>query len=306
MSSFQLISRNLPMAKILSFAQIGVAVSSIEESMKFYAKIGFVFQEATDSVTVMKNHGGLELHLTTCDKEIEENKNLLMDYPESKYPGHTHAAFTVQSVPNAKKYLTEAGLVISGERPGQGRVASVFVRDLDRTTFEFENDHGDNDIEITPQLIGYPQCMDHVGIRVTKPDEKWLWYADVLGFNRNIMRYELNSNPLVNSRPFISQTETGVNINFIPNANISTPGSNILLVDGVARPGIIYISFFVESIANAIQQFQQKIPYYFDLSIEKSPLGLKLRHIFPILHNRSVFICDEDNNIIRLIEKRKL
>ena len=58
----------------------------------------------------------------TCDRGVEDGINLLMDTPMKKYPGHTHASFSVPNVDRARLYLESCGIAISGERKPPGRL----------------------------------------------------------------------------------------------------------------------------------------------------------------------------------------
>lgn len=182
MSAMSLITNIVTPFAIKSYSHLGVAVFQLEKSINFFNKIGFSIDRVVDGVTIMKNRGNLELHLCQSDKPCEDDKNLLMDFPTDKYPGHTHAAFTVPSVEGTRKYLEGVGIAISGERKMGERIASIFARDPDRTTFEFENNYGPVEyVEVTPDMIGYPQRMDHVGIRISNPESRYIWYAEKLG-----------------------------------------------------------------------------------------------------------------------------
>ena len=69
-------------------------------------------------------------------------------------------------------HLVPQGIAISGDRTRAGKLYGIFARDPDRTTLEFEKNHGDpEDVVVTRDMIGYPQRMDHVGIRVFDPEE---------------------------------------------------------------------------------------------------------------------------------------
>ena len=49
------------------------------------------------------------------------------------------------------------------------KLYAIFSRDPDRTTLEFErNDGNADDVVMERHMIGYPQKIDHIGIRVTE------------------------------------------------------------------------------------------------------------------------------------------
>lgn len=245
-----------PACHVIGYQHLGISVSNMSAAIDFYSKIGFALKDE-GSPAVLQNRGGLELHLFLCDRGIEDDKNILMDFPANKYPGHTHAAFTVPNVPNTQAFLESEGLTISGERKRGDRLYAIFARDLDRTTLEFEKNHGDpEDVVINRDSIGYPQGIDHIGIRVAQPDLRWSWYAEKLGFVYNVGRYEANPDPLKNFPPWIQRTVSGCDINLIINAN-ELVSENILLAGGV-RPGIVYACFTVADIDSAEQRLREQ------------------------------------------------
>ena len=109
------ISENEPVVTVTGFHDIGVTCSDINQSKLFYEKIGFnsIPEKTSDKVTVLCNKGGMEVHLSLCDKPIDDNLNILMDYPVNKYPGHTHASFQVPNVASTQTYLESQGNALS-------------------------------------------------------------------------------------------------------------------------------------------------------------------------------------------------
>jgi len=301
-----------PLMKVLQYAQLGIAVTNISKSIEFYSKIGFTLQSppslAIDiPVVVLKNKGGLELHLSTCIQGIDDEKNILMDYPLNKYPGHTHASFSVPNVLATRTYLESQEIGISGERKFGPKLRAIFARDPDRTTLEFERNYLDSeDVIVTKEMIGYPQSIDHIGIRISKPIEMVKWYADQLGFIYEVMKYEHNSEDMLkNGPPWITRTESGIDINFIINAN-ERPVENILFANGITRPGITYAAYTIDtSVEEAAEKLRNKgITATFDEELATtSSVTLKTlaTTIIPIPSRQSFFIQDEDQNLIRII-----
>jgi hypothetical protein len=117
---------------------------------------------------------------------------------------------------------------------------AVFARDPDRTTFEFERNLGEDDPAVvgkfTSDLIGYPQNMDHVGIRTPTPDASFVWYAEKLGFVFKVGKYVPNPEVLKNFAPWISRTPSHCDINLIINGN-SPQTENILTAGNILKPG---------------------------------------------------------------------
>ena len=165
---FPLITEKVPAVTVLKYHSLGMAVSDVSASTAFYGKLGFEPTAAADGasaspIRVLRSSAGkLYLHLIPA-VPLVDGKNLLMDYPTSKPPGHTHASWSVPSVPAVKSLLDTLGVPLSGTRS----TLAVFVRDLDRTTLEFErNDGGDEPpLHINAHMIGHCRPMDHVGIR---------------------------------------------------------------------------------------------------------------------------------------------
>lgn len=172
------------------YHHLGIAVSNFEKSLDFYHKIGLTLieEKSNEVVKVLINQGGLEVHLFLCDQGIEDEKNILMDFPENKYPGHTHASFFVPNVAATGEYLISQGIALSGDRKRGDKLFAYFARDPDRTTWEFEKNHGEpDDVEMTRESIGQVKRIDHIGIRTCHPTESFRFYAEKLGFVFNVV-----------------------------------------------------------------------------------------------------------------------
>lgn len=297
-----LISTAEPCCSVIGFHHLGIAVSNRAESVAFYSKIGFTLVSEAGNVTVMVNRGGMEIHLFDCDLALSDGNNILMDFPTQKYPGHTHASFTVPNVPLAQAYLESQGIKISGERKGADRLFGVFARDPDRTTLEFELNFGDpQDVVFTGDMIGYPQCMDHIGIRVTNPTARIVFYAEKFGFVKKVMLYEPNPDQLKNFKPWITRTLTGCDINFIINANVSS-SENILLAGNCVRPGILFLAFKVAGVDTAEKRLKEAgVVVVREADLAESHLRCLAGKIHPSHDGKSIFVQDEDLNLLRLV-----
>ena len=288
----------------LGYHNIGIAVSNIGISTAFYQKVGFKTISETPSLVFMTNRGGLELYLFPCDKGIEDNKNILMDYPTEKYTGHTHISFTVPHVENTRVYLESMGLIISGERKVGDKLYALFTRDPDMTTLEFENNSGVvEDVPITADLIGYPKKLDHIGTRVFHPEEKLNYYAEKFGFNRKVSTYEPSPEVLKNFRPWITRTESGFDMNFIINAN--TPSDeNILIKGGVVRPGIVYAGLAVADIEATYAALKSGgVRVVREEELVTSKWACLQGRFKPSLPQRtSLFAEDDDFNLFRFVQ----
>ena len=116
---------------------IGIRVRDLGRALNFYRALGFnLLHRATgDDVAIARNDNGVELNLIFNANAGEAN--VLMDVPE-KYPGYTHMALRVASIPATIDALKANNIAIT-----QGPVSfddsgqvSVFVRDPDRNVIE--------------------------------------------------------------------------------------------------------------------------------------------------------------------------
>jgi lactoylglutathione lyase len=118
---------------------IGIRVRDLDRALQFYRLLGFNLEHRAkgDDVAIVRNESGVELNLIFNANAGEPNTNVLMDAP-GKYPGYTHMALRVASIPatiaalNANDIAITQGPVSFGE---DGQV-SVFVRDPDRNVIE--------------------------------------------------------------------------------------------------------------------------------------------------------------------------
>lgn len=302
-----MISQKEPLCNVLSCDHLCIAVSNFETAIGFYKIIGFEVDTSlsTNTIKVIHNVSGLKIHLILCDKGIDDNCNLLMDYPQQKYPGHTHAAFHVASVGKVVEYFEKNNLKTTGERKFNDVLQSVFLRDTDRTTIEFEKHSTEHEASSdTQEDVKYcTEELDHIGIRVTNPEKALLFYAEKFGFNLLYKKYEPNPEPLKNFPPWISKSINGVFINLIINSN--TPVTeNILIANQVVRPGILYpgyvISEDLQEVAKKLQEAGVFVMHEEDLSTSKFQCFINR---FIPCNNGSLFVEDEDLNIIRLFNK---
>ena len=116
---------------------IGIRVRDLDRALNFYRALGFnlLHRAIGDDVAIARNDNGVELNLIFNANAGEAN--VLMDVPE-KYPGYTHMALRVASIPATIDALKANHIAIT-----QGPVSfddsgqvSVFVRDPDRNVIE--------------------------------------------------------------------------------------------------------------------------------------------------------------------------
>ena len=118
---------------------IGVRVRDLDRALAFYRVLGFELMRRSenDDVAIIRNAHDVELNLVFNAKAGDPAANILMDVPD-KFPGYTHIALRVASIPatiaalKANRIAITQGPVSFGE---SGHV-SVFVRDPDRNVIE--------------------------------------------------------------------------------------------------------------------------------------------------------------------------
>lgn len=118
---------------------IGVRVRDLDRALAFYKILGFdlLRRAAGDDVAIIRNPRGVELNLVFNANAGDPGANILMDVGE-KYPGYTHIALRVASIPDTIAALESNNIAIT-QGPvsfGETGQVSVFVRDPDRNTIE--------------------------------------------------------------------------------------------------------------------------------------------------------------------------
>jgi lactoylglutathione lyase len=120
-------------------AHIGIRVRDLDRALGFYRILGFSLSRRAqgDDVAIIRNPQGIEINLIFNANASGPATNILMDVDE-KYPGYTHVALYVASIP-----ATIAALKVNEIAISQGPVkfgadngVSVFVRDPDRNVIE--------------------------------------------------------------------------------------------------------------------------------------------------------------------------
>ena len=89
------------------------------------------------TAAIIRNNNGVELNLIFNANAGDPGANMLMDVP-GKYPGYTHMALRVASIPVTIAALKANGIAIS-QGPvsfGDSGQVSVFLRDPDRNVIE--------------------------------------------------------------------------------------------------------------------------------------------------------------------------
>lgn len=127
------------MLKIESVNHIGIRIRDKETSAKFYEVLGFEFVSDAGfedgHPIILKHPSGVVLNLPG-PANVDENNNILMDVDE-KYTGITHVALTVESLEEAKTFLADKSIKITGSF-SFGNMSAIFIRDPDRNVIELD------------------------------------------------------------------------------------------------------------------------------------------------------------------------
>jgi len=93
---------------------IGIRVRDLDRALNFYRVLGFdlLRRAEGDDVAIVRNGNGVELNLIFNANAGEPGPNVLMDVPE-KYPGYTHMALRVGSIPATIAALRANDIAVS-------------------------------------------------------------------------------------------------------------------------------------------------------------------------------------------------
>ena len=118
---------------------IGIRVRDLDRALDFYRRLGFELAHKVtfDAVAIIKNRAGVEINLIINANAGEPTTNVLMDVAE-KYPGFTHVALRVGSIPATIAALRSNDVAITDGpvKFGDDGGVSVFIRDPDRNVIE--------------------------------------------------------------------------------------------------------------------------------------------------------------------------
>jgi lactoylglutathione lyase len=120
-------------------AHIGIRVRDLDRALAFYRMLGFELSRRAqgDDVAIIRSPQGIEINLIFNANTGDPATNILMD-AAGKYPGYTHVALGVASIPATIAALKENEITITQGpvRFGEDGGVSVFIRDPDRNVIE--------------------------------------------------------------------------------------------------------------------------------------------------------------------------
>jgi len=144
------------MLKIESVNHVGIRIRDKEASTRFYEVLGFELMSdagfENGHPIIMKHPGGVVLNLLG-PANVDENNNILMDVDE-KYTGITHVALTVKSLEEAKSFLADKAIKITGSF-SFGNMSAIFIRDPDRNVIELDA-YGTGDSGDSGNYVNHP------------------------------------------------------------------------------------------------------------------------------------------------------
>jgi len=127
------------MLNIESVNHIGIRITNRAASVDFYNALGFQLVEDAGyeegHPIIMRHASGVVVNLLG-PATSGDGSNILMDVNE-KYPGYTHIALTVSSLNEAKSFMEQNNVPITGSFSYKG-ISAIFIRDPDRNVIELD------------------------------------------------------------------------------------------------------------------------------------------------------------------------
>ena len=127
------------MLEIESVNHVGIRIKDKTRSVSFYELLGFDFKSDAGfddgHPIIMKHPSGVVLNLLG-PANTPGDSNILMDVDE-KYTGITHVALTIRSLDEARTFLEEHDIKITGSF-SFGNMSAIFIRDPDRNVIELD------------------------------------------------------------------------------------------------------------------------------------------------------------------------
>jgi lactoylglutathione lyase len=127
------------MLDIKAVNHIGIRISDKDRSTDFYQLLGFALGVDTGfeqgHPIVMEHPSGVVLNLLG-PANSSTGTNILMDV-DVKHAGITHVALTVSSLDDARSFMADNNIEITGSF-SFGRMSAIFIRDPDRNVIELD------------------------------------------------------------------------------------------------------------------------------------------------------------------------
>ncbi|MEM7359929.1 MAG: VOC family protein [Pseudomonadota bacterium] len=127
------------MKQITRINHVGLRVSDLAVTRRFYEQLGFEFlvgPVGPEPVAIMEHPSGVNINFILNASE-EEKLNVLMDVPK-KHTGYTHIALEVSDLDATQTFLEGNGMVITeGPIVTPDGAAFIFIRDPDDNVLEF-------------------------------------------------------------------------------------------------------------------------------------------------------------------------
>jgi catechol 2,3-dioxygenase-like lactoylglutathione lyase family enzyme len=141
---------------------VGIRVSDKTRSIEYYQALGFKTLADTGfdqgHPIIMQHPSGVVLNLLGPSNTAND-KNILMDVDE-KYPGITHVSFKVTSMDEARSFLKDRGIALTGEFTFKGMHA-IFIRDPDRNVIELDAYEGEEPATRTGDASEFEGYKEH-------------------------------------------------------------------------------------------------------------------------------------------------
>lgn len=141
---------------------VGIRVSDKTRSIEYYEALGFKTLADTGfdqgHPVIMQHPSGVVLNLLGPSNTAND-KNILMDVDE-KYPGITHVSFKVTSMDEARSFLKDRGIALTGEFTFKGMHA-IFIRDPDRNVIELDAYEGEEPATRTGDASEFQGYKEH-------------------------------------------------------------------------------------------------------------------------------------------------
>jgi len=127
------------MLNIESVNHIGIRITNRAASVDFYNALGFQLVEDAgyeEGHPIIMRHASDVVVNLLGPATSGDGSNILMDVNE-KYPGYTHIALTVSSLNEAKSFMEQNNVPITGSFSYKG-ISAIFIRDPDRNVIELD------------------------------------------------------------------------------------------------------------------------------------------------------------------------